>query len=297
MKVAEVQFAHWDKIYYFSLNNLDLEVGDMVIIDTELGMELGKIVGFADVDKSSFVSEKKEKSKEKEAKNEDKTKENDGGDEKAEGKKVLKPIIRKATKEDLGKMPGYKERRDALVYCKKMIAKRELEMKLIDVNFSFSGNRITFAFIADGRVDFRELVKDLTSHFNKLIRLTQIGVRDEAKLMGDFGHCGRQLCCRKFIKDFTSITSEMTEVQQVTHRGSERLSGICGRLMCCLSYEYDGYQKLAEKMPDIGQKVNVDGKKGTVINCHVLKQTVDVEFDNGKEGKVVVEVDLDRHKK
>lgn len=291
MKVAEVQFARWDKIYYFSLNNLDPKVGEMVIVDTELGLELGEVVGFADVNESDFISAKEEKKK-----NEEK-KEKETDDNKEEEKKVLKPIVRKATKEDLGKMPNKKERREALSYCKKMITKRELEMKLIDVNFSFSNNRITFAFIADGRVDFRELVKDLTSHFNKLIRLTQIGVRDEAKFMGDFGHCGRQLCCRKFIKDFTSVTSEMTEVQQVTHRGSERLSGICGRLMCCLAYEHEGYKKLAEKMPDIGQKVNVDGKKGTVVDCHVLKQTVNVEFDDSKEGKVVIEVDLNRHKK
>lgn len=284
MKVAEVQFAKWDKIYYFSPNDLDLKRGDMIIVDTEAGEEMGVLIGFSEIDKSNFVSKNDPEDKDSDQENEPK-------------KKVLKSIIRKATKKDLDKIPEEAEKEKAMDYCSKMIKKRKLEMKLVDSNFSFSGNRITFAFIADGRIDFRELVKDLTSHFNKLIRLTQIGVRDEAKFKGDFGHCGRPLCCKKFIKNFTSISSEMTEVQQVTHRGSERLSGVCGRLMCCLAYEHEGYKELAKKMPDIGKKVNVDGKKGIVVGCHVLKQSVDVEFEDKKEGKVIVEVDLNRNKK
>jgi cell fate regulator YaaT (PSP1 superfamily) len=143
----------------------------------------------------------------------------------------------------------------------------------------------------------------LTRHFNKSIRLHQVGIRDEAKISGDCGHCGRQLCCKKFLKDLVSITSEMAEVQQCVHRGSDRLSGICGRLMCCLAYEEEGYREMFEKMPAIGAKVNVDGRRGLVVGHHMLKQTVDVEFDaekgesvNGSD-KVVVEVDLNRNKK
>ncbi len=295
MKVVKVQFAPWDKTYYFSPNNLDLKIGDKVIINTELGMELGEISGFADIDESDFlIPNEKIKNKGVDA---DTSAEVDKKISPALEKKELKPILRRATAQDLKKIPGQKEKSEAMSFCKKMTAKHGLEMKLIDVNFSLSDNRINFAFIADGRVDFRELVKDLTGHFNKTVRLTQIGVRDEAKFTGDYGHCGRQLCCRKFIKNFASVTSEMTEVQQVTHRGSERLSGICGRLMCCLAYEYKNYKELAEKMPDIGQKVNVDGKKGVVVGCHILKQTVDVEFNDEKEEKVIVEVALNRHKK
>ncbi len=290
MNVAEIQFAKWDKVYYFSTNDLDLEMGDMVVVDTEAGEEMGILIGFVEADESIFILKNEGAPKEK---SEDVPEE----EKDLQKKKALKPIIRKASIKDLEKMPNEKEKKKTMDYCVKMIKKRKLEMKLVDVNFSFSGNRITFAFIADGRIDFRELVKDLTSHFNKLIRLTQIGVRDEAKFMGDFGHCGRPLCCKKFIKDFTSISSEMTEVQQVTHRGSERLSGVCGRLMCCLAYEQEGYKKLAEKMPDIGKKVNVDGKKGIVVGCHVLKQSVDVEFQDKKEGKVIVEINLNRNKK
>jgi cell fate regulator YaaT (PSP1 superfamily) len=130
-----------------------------------------------------------------------------------------------------------------------------------------------------------------------MIRLTQIGIRDEAKMRGDCGHCGRELCCRGFIRDFESITSEMAEAQQVVHRGSERISGVCGRLMCCLSYEQLGYREMAAKMPAIGQRVNVDGKRGVVAGVHVLKQTVDVEFTDQKEGRTLLEVDLNRHKK
>ena len=194
-------------------------------------------------------------------------------------------------------MPSQKEKEKAFEFCRQMIIKRDLPMKLVDVVFSFTGNRINFAFIADGRVDFRDLVKDLTGHFSKQIRLTQIGIRDEARLAGDYGHCGRPLCCKKFIKDFSSVSSEMAEAQQVVHRGSERISGCCGRLMCCLQYEYQGYKDLAEKMPDIGQKVNVDGKKGIVAGVHILKQSVEVEFKDEKDGKIIIEVDLNRHKK
>ena len=145
---------------------------------------------------------------------------------------------------------------------------------------------------------FRDLVKDLSRKYGKSIRLHQIGIRDEARLSGDCGHCGRQLCCAGFLHDLNSITSDMAEVQQCVHRGSDRISGACGRLMCCLAYEAEGYRELATKMPPLGAKVNVDGKKGVILGHHTLKQTVDVEFAGDKEGgRIRVEVDLNRHKK
>jgi cell fate regulator YaaT (PSP1 superfamily) len=287
MRVVQIQFARWDKIYHFSLNDLTLEKGDRVIVETELGQEMGEVVGFEEVeDKAGSVEIVV--SSEINA---------EGVEEKKIEKREIKPVLRLANKGDFEKLPSKKEKEEAFDFCRKMIEKRDLPMKLVDVVFSFTGNRINFAFIADGRVDFRDLVKDLTAHFGKQIRLTQIGIRDEARLSGDYGHCGRPLCCKKFIKDFSSISSEMAEAQQVVHRGSERISGCCGRLMCCLQYEYQGYKEMAEKMPAIGQKVNVDGKKGIVISAHVLKQTVDVEFIDQKEGRIVTEVDLNRHKK
>src|SRR3989339_347796 len=156
--------------------------------------------------------------------------------------------------------------------------KFNLSMKFIGVHFSFDGSRITFAFIADGRVDFRELVKELTRHFGRTIRLQQIGIGDEAKIMGDYGHCGKELCCRGHLKNLCSITSEMAEIQQCAHRGSERISGICGRLMCCLAYDQCGYEQLSQKLPPMGIKVNVDGKRGVIVGHHILKQSVDVQF-------------------
>lgn len=288
MKAVQIQFTPWDKAYNFSPKGLDIRAGDYVIVETDLGMEMGKVISCEDVNKEEY-----------------KIQNQDSGEKEAEAEielRQLKSIIRKALPVDLEKLPNYKEKRQALSACKELVEKHELPMKLVDVHFSFDDSRITFAFISDGRVDFRELVKDLMHHFNKVVRLHQLGIRDEAKLMGDFGHCGKQLCCRTFLKDLASITSDMAEAQQCAHRGSDRLSGVCGRLMCCLAYENKGYEELAQKMPPLGAKVNVDGKRGIVVGHHILKQTVDVEFEdnekNGQNGhKMVVEVDLNRHNK
>jgi len=286
MKIVQVQFASWDKVYNFDLANFTLAMGDNVIVKTDLGMEIGKVVGFAEAEEAELAEEK---ISDKESEEEGKTQET---------KKTIKPIIRKATSLDLEKRASSEDKEEALEYCRKMVEKNQLEMKLVDVNFSFDGSKVTFAFIADGRVDFRELVKDLTRHFNKTIRLHQIGIRDEAKIKGDYGPCGRQLCCKRFLGDLASITSEMAEVQQVVHRGSERISGMCGRLMCCLAFEEKGYEELAKNMPPLGTKVNVDGKRGTVVGHHILKQSVNVQFpaEKGEEGSIV-EVDLNRNKK
>jgi len=267
VQVVQVQFASWDKVYSFSnQNNLELSLGQVVIVETELGLELGRVVGFQD---------------------------------RLESERELKPILRLADYDDLARLPDETAKAEALAYCKDRALALGLEMKLVDAHFSYTGNRITFAFIADGRIDFRDLVKDLTAHFGRNIRLNQIGIRDEARAAGDCGPCGKSLCCRNFLKDFFSITSEMAEAQQVVHRGSDRISGMCGRLMCCLSYEYEGYKAMAGKMPPLGTKVNVDGKRGLVVGHHLLKQSVDVEFPPEKAGerKLIVEVDLNRHEK
>lgn len=268
MLVAQVQFASWDKKYDFDASGADVKLGDYVMVKTEIGVEIGKIVGF---------------------------KENqDSESESVETKK----IIRKAESSDLKKFPDEKQKKKDLAHCKKIIDKLRLPMKLIDAHYSFDDSRITFPFIADSRIDFRELVKDLTKHFNRSIRLQQIGIRDEAKFCGDFGHCGRSLCCAKFLGDLNSITSEMAELQQCAHRGSERISGICGRLMCCLSYEEDGYKKLAEKLPLVGSEVKVEGRKGKVLSRYILKQTVKVLLDEGNgEAGGVVEVEAGKVKK
>jgi len=284
MQIVQIQFTPWDKAYYFDANDFNLKKGDKVVVKTEMGMEIGEVVGFKEISNKSGGCACPRK---------------DDCQNCASANKEIKPILRQADSSDLAKIAGEEEKEDALKFCKKLIKKYDLPMKLSGVHFSYDGTRITFAFIAESRVDFRELVKDLTRHFGRNIRMQQIGIRDEAKIMGDYGHCGKQLCCRKFLTEFTSITSDMAEVQQCAHRGSDRISGVCGRLMCCLAYEEQGYAELAEKMPPIGAKVSVDGKKGVIVAQHILKQSVDVKFDaaKGEEKAVIAEVDLNRNKK
>jgi cell fate regulator YaaT (PSP1 superfamily) len=274
MLIAKIQFAPWDKFYNFSLGGLDLAIGNYVIVETELGTELGKIISIISAPSNNVVNGKEEE-------------------------REIKPIIRKATYDDVAKLPSAEKKAEVLRNCQDLILRQGLSMKLVDVHFSFEGNRMNFAFIAEGRVDFRELVKELAAQFNVNIRLTQIGTRDEAKITGDCGPCGKELCCKGVLKEFSSITSEMAEAQQVVNRGSERISGMCGRLMCCLAYEYEGYKDLASKLPPIGTKVNVDGVRGVVVGQHILKQVVDVKIpaEKSDERDTIIPVDINRKKK
>ncbi len=285
MKIAQIQFTPWDKVYYFDSNNLNLTKGGKVVVKTEIGVEIGEVVGFKDdSDKEGGCGCPLKKEGCQNCKSAD---------------REMKPVLRIADKADLEKVAKQEEIDEASEFCKKLIKKYGLPMKLSGVHFAYDGARATFAFISESRVDFRDLVKDLTRRFNRGIRMQQIGIRDEAKMAGDYGHCGKPLCCRKFLTGLASITSDMAETQQCAHRGSDRISGVCGRLMCCLSYEEKGYEELAKTMPLIGAKVSVDGKRGVVINRHILKQSVDVKFELGKgeERPVIAEVDLNRDKK
>jgi len=284
MKAVQVQFSPWDKRYNFDPAGLTINIGDQVIVKTESGVELGKVVGWQDLPDTKIMAK---------AENSD-----EDGPSAGSGLTEIKKIIRKAAPADLKKLPNEKQKKKDFTYCKKIIEKYQLPMKLVDVHYSFDDARITFPFIADSRIDFRELVKDLTKHFSRSIRLQQIGIRDEARFCGDFGHCGRSLCCGKFLGDLNSITSEMAELQQCVHRGSERISGVCGRLMCCLAYEEDGYKKLAENLPLIDGQVKVEGRKGRVLARYILKQTVKVLLDEGNgEAGGVVEVEAGKVKK
>lgn len=283
MKAVKIQFNIWDKFYYFDPGSLNLTEGDYVLVKTYAGTELGKVIGFDEkepdqLDKNYFKEEENRELK----------------------TEKFKPILNLASKQDLEKIINPLEKKKALCFCNERIRFYNLPMKLVDAHFSYDGSRMTFAFVADGRVDFRELVKDLTRHFNRLVRLHQIGIRDEAKINGDFGHCGKELCCKTFLKDLESITSDMAECQEVAHRGSERISGICGRLMCCLAFEQCGYKYALEKMPKIGDTIKFEGKKGVVVAQHPIKQTVKVEFeaensDNGLS-KNIIEISLDKIK-
>lgn len=268
MLVAMIQFVAWDKFYAFKPGDLSLQIGDWVVATTSQGTDLGKVVELPDLAEAEMKSLGE-----------------------------IKPIDRLASKEDIdlyGSQNNKARQEQAFDYCHQLLKKYGLEMKLVDSYFSFDDSRLTFAFIADGRVDFRNLVKDLTRHFQKAVRLHQLGVRDEAKIAGDIGSCGQGLCCRGHLQKLGNVTSEYAEHQQIAHRGSERLSGICGRLKCCLAYENDLYEELARKLPAVGTRVKTKHGRGKIIGQHILRGSVDVEIDAAKEGerRIIVEVPI-----
>lgn len=264
-QLAKIQINFWDQIYECLVNDLKIEIGDQVVVRSEWGTDIGRVISIGDV--SSDQADKKE----------------------------LVSLTRRATTEDLEAVSEIKKQIPAaLEHCKKVVDHHNLPMKVIDAHFSFDGSRLVFPFIADGRIDFRQLVKDLTHHFQKSIRLQQIGIRDEAKISGDFGSCGRNLCCKTHLKDLTSITSDLADLQQVAHRGSERLSGMCGRLRCCLAFEEETYRELAKNLPEIGTAVKTSQGRGKVISRHILKNAVSVELEG--EDKNIIEVTINKKK-
>jgi cell fate regulator YaaT (PSP1 superfamily) len=192
-------------------------------------------------------------------------------------------ILRIATKRDREVFNEYqKKKEEMLEKCKEVVKKSGLEMKIVDGRISLDGKQIVFAFTADGRVDFRELVKELAKEFKKMIRMQQIGTRDEARNLGGYGICGRDLCCARFSGSIQSITTDMARIQQIAHRGTERISGICGRLMCCLAYETDQYKEMLRGMPEIYSVVSTPQGKGTVIEVNAINQKITVKLENNE---------------
>lgn len=289
MKLAQIKFTSWGKTQYYFPGEPELNKDDHVIVDLNGAEEIGRFLGYCEVEEDNIREEKNKKE------NGDQEMQQNG---KNNGKfTVSQGILRKAEDKDMKMLPTKEEKDKAMRDCQYFIEKHDLQIKLIDVHFSLDRTKMTFAFSSEGRVDFRGLVRELTSHFNCVIRLHQIGKRDEAKIIGDCGPCGQPLCCRRFIRDFSSITSKMAETQQVVHRGSERISGMCARLKCCLEYEQEGYKQLAANLPSIGEKWEVDGKKGVVVNCNVLKQTMDVKVNGDTKEEInIVEVDIETGK-
>lgn len=254
VEVVGVRFRPNGKIYFFAPNGIELEVGDAVIVETARGVEYGKVVlGKREIEEGNITS-------------------------------ALKPVIRKATAEDDKKNEDNKKKcKDAFNICLEKIAKHGLEMKLIDVEYTFDNNKVLFYFTADGRIDFRELVKDLAAVFKTRIELRQIGVRDETKILGGIGICGRELCCHKHLSDFVPVSIKMAKEQNLSLNPT-KISGVCGRLMCCLKNEQETYEYLNEKLPNVGDFVKTtDGFKGEVQSVSVLRQKVKVvvELDNG----------------
>ncbi|MEA3398737.1 MAG: regulatory iron-sulfur-containing complex subunit RicT [Patescibacteria group bacterium] len=285
MSIAKIQITPWDKPDSFYFEGSDFRKGDKVVVKSDGVVELGKVIEISE-DKTGGPAKRAKARIEESYQKEKDSSGLDGKNNQA------KQVLRKAALNDFSRLEKKEDKIKALGYCKAAKNKHNLQMKFVDVYFSFDGSRIIFAFIAEGRVDFRELVKDLTRHFGRTIRLQQIGIRDEAKVMGDYGHCGRELCCKKFLSDLTSITSEMAEIQQCSHRGSERISGVCGRLMCCLAYEEGGYEELAKRLMPIGSMVKIEGKKGTVVGYNLLKQTVNVSIKGENEENILIETDI-----
>ena len=252
--IIGVRFRNVGKVYYFSPRDLDVCVGDHVIVETARGVEFGKVVT---------------------------------GPKEVEDDKItqpLKSVIRIANEEDYKKEEKNREKeKEAFKICLEKIHKHGLEMKLIDAEYTFDNNKVLFYFTADGRIDFRELVKDLAAVFKTRIELRQIGVRDETKILGGIGICGRPLCCHTYLSEFAPVSIKMAKEQNLSLNPT-KISGVCGRLMCCLKNEQETYEYLNRKLPGVGDIVTLpDGMKGEVSGVNVLRQLVKVLVDVNDE--------------
>ncbi len=250
IEIIGVRFKKVGKTYYFSPNGLKIEKGSYVVVETARAVEIGEVViANRMVEESEIFS-------------------------------PLKPVIRIATEKDFKTVETNKQKeKEAFEICCKKIQEHNLDMKLVEVEYTFDQNKILFYFTADGRVDFRDLVKDLASIFRIRIELRQIGVRDEAKMLGGLGICGRPFCCHSFLGDFQPVSIKMAKEQNMSLNPT-KISGICGRLMCCLKYEQDVYEELLKGLPSKGSIVKTPEGEGTVEDVEVLKQTVKVKIQD-----------------
>lgn len=250
-KIIGVRFKKPGKIYFFDPGNLEINKNDNVIVETTMGEEIGIVI----VPKREIQEEKMAT--------------------------PLKKVIRVANKNDLDSLEKYKKKEpEALRICKEKIKKYKLDMNLIDVEYKFDGSKILFYFTADGRIDFRELVKDLASVFRTRIELRQIGVRDEVKRIGGNGVCGRELCCCSFLGDFETVSIKMAKEQNLSLNPT-KISGNCGRLMCCLKYEQEVYEEKEKRLPHVGAIVKTPDGVGEVDNVETLKEAVRVRIKDG----------------
>ena len=263
--VIGVRFRSGGKVYYFGPGELEIKNGDHVIVETARGVEYGYVVL---------------------------------GNRQVEDDKVIQPlksVIRLATEEDsIKEESNRKKEKDAFGICQEKIRKHGLEMKLIDVEYTFDNNKILFYFTADGRIDFRELVKDLASVFKTRIELRQVGVRDETKIVGGVGICGRELCCHSYLSEFIPVSIRMAKEQNLSLNPT-KISGVCGRLMCCLKNEEETYEYLNSKLPCVGEYVTTDdGLKGEVHSVNVLRQQVKVVVIVEHDEKEIREYKVDQ---
>ena len=256
IKVVGIRFRQAGKIYYFDPGELEISKEDCIIVETARGIEFGHtVVANKEVDEKEIVS-------------------------------PLKKVIRMADENDMriAKENAEKEKEAYKVCCEKVIL-HKLDMKLIDVECTFDNNKILFYFTADGRIDFRDLVKDLAMIFRTRIELRQIGVRDESKMMGGLGICGRALCCNTYLSEFQPVSIKMAKEQGLSLNPT-KISGVCGRLMCCLKYEQDAYEYLMAKSPKIGAIVDTPDGRGMVVNSNLLKELVKVRLNTENDTDV-----------
>ena len=248
--VVGIRFNRADKVYYFDPAGLDLEVGDYVVVKTTRGLELGNVVIAPQQVLASEVSS------------------------------PLKPVLRKADPEEIQRAREFEDKeRDALGQCGELIGRLNLPMKLLSAKYNLDGSRLSFFFCAEERVDFRELVRELTGRFKTRVELRQVGPRDGAKLIGGFGRCGRPLCCVSFLSEFAPVSIRMAKEQDLP-LNPIKISGACGRLLCCLVYENEQYREMKEKLPKDGQQVSTPMGMASVIGTNPLKQTVLVELES-----------------
>ena len=255
--VIGVKFKSAGKVYYFDPAGIEFLRGESAIVETVRGIECGVVaMENRDVPEDEVV-------------------------------RPLKPVIRKASEEDLKKAEQNRQKeKDALVKCEERIAKLGLDMRLVDVEYTFDGGKIIFYFTADGRVDFRELVKDLAGVFRTRIELRQIGVRDEAKMLGGLGICGNPFCCSSFLGEFIPVSIKMAKEQGLSLNPS-KISGTCGRLMCCLKYEQDAYESLLKITPKVGALVKTEQGMGTVVETNLLTGKLKVKLEENPDGAPV----------
>ncbi len=254
IKIVGVRFRNGSKVYYFDPKDFEIKTGDHVVVETARGIEYGSVIsGVHEVEDDKVVQ-------------------------------PLKEVLRPATDEDNEKAQMNREKeKEAMRICREKIQKHGLEMKLIDAEYTFDNNKILFYFTADGRIDFRELVKDLASVFKTRIELRQVGVRDEAKMLGGIGICGRELCCCSYLNEFAPVSIRMAKEQNLSLNPA-KISGNCGRLMCCLKNEEDTYEYLNSQLPNVGDVVTTeDGRTGQAQSVNVLRQRVKVVFEEGDE--------------
>ena len=253
IKVVGVRFKKAGKIYYFDPADMNIQKDTYVVVETARGIEFGEcVMGIKEINENDIVA-------------------------------PLKSVLRIATEEDIDRHFKNKDKeKDAFNICLKKIQEHGLTMKLIDVEYTFDNNKVIFYFTADGRVDFRELVKDLATIFKTRIELRQIGVRDEAKMLGGLGPCGRPMCCSSFLGDFASVSIKMAKEQNLSLNPT-KISGICGRLMCCLNYEQSTYEDIRKRMPKVGSIVKTSEGTGEVFSNNIVKESVKVKLKKGEE--------------